>query len=319
MFKERLNTTHTQLYSMCCILTIMNIGVLGPKGSYSDKAAHLWLAKEHASYPLLKDITIQYCDDIIDTFDSVVTNAVDTGIVPVENSIEGSVGVTLDMLMEHEIQIIGEIVVPIEHCLLSKGNIKDIRVILSHPQALGQCRQFIKIHFPHAEIRTTGSTSHAAKLATEFEEMAAIASRESAIMYGLNLLLCNVQDYNSNHTRFIVFRKKHENDDLAWKTTDGSVAGSDDIAKSGLLHRTSIIVYLDRDRPGALYDLLGEFAIRNINLTRIESRPSKRILGDYVFYIDFSGNISDTIIKDALNSILPKAGMMKVLGSYEMI
>ena len=297
----------------------MIIGVLGPGGSYSDKAARLWLTKEHTCSSLSKDISIKYCDDIIDTFDSVVTNTTDIGIVPVENSIEGSVGVTLDLLMEHDIRIIGEVVVPIEHCLLSRGKTEDIRVILSHPQALGQCRQFIKDHFPHAEIRTTGSTSHAAKLATEFEEMAAIASRESATMYGLNVLLCNIQDCNSNHTRFIIFRKKLEDDDLAWKIINGSSAESGDTAKSDRPHRTSIIVYLDRDRPGALYDLLGEFAIRKINLTRIESRPSKRILGDYVFYIDFAGNISDTIIKDALNSILPKAGMMKVLGSYEMM
>ncbi len=294
----------------------MIIGVLGPRGSYSDKAAHLWLTKEH---PLLKDVSIMYCGDIIDTFDSVVNNDAVFGIVPVENSIEGSVGVTLDLLMEHDIQVIGEVVVPIEHCLLSKGKTEDIRVILSHPQALGQCRQFIKSHFPHAEIRTTGSTSHAAKLAIEFEEMAAIASRESASMYGLNMLLCAIQDCNNNHTRFIVFRKKQEDDDLAWKKSNGLTADSENTAKSDLPHRTSIVVYLDRDRPGALYDLLGEFATRRINLTRIESRPSKRILGDYIFYIDFAGNISDTIIKDALNSILPKAGMMKVLGSYAMM
>ncbi|WP_370575179.1 prephenate dehydratase [Methanomethylovorans sp.] len=291
----------------------MIIGVLGPRGSYSDKAAHLWLTKEH---PLSKDVSIMYCGDIIDTFDSVVNNDAVFGIVPVENSIEGSVGVTLDLLMEHDIQITGEVVVPIEHCLLSKGKTEDIRVILSHPQALGQCRQFIKSHFPHAEIRTTGSTSHAAKLAIEFEEMAAIASKESASMYGLNMLLCAIQDCNNNHTRFIVFRKKQEDDDLAWKKSNGLTADSENTAKSHLPHRTSIVVYLDRDRPGALYDLLGEFATRRINLTRIESRPSKRILGDYIFYIDFAGNISDTIIKDALNSILPKAGMMKVLGSY---
>ncbi len=294
----------------------MIIGVLGPRGSYSDKAAHLWLTKEH---PLSEDVSIMYCGDIIDTFDSVVNNDAVFGIVPVENSIEGSVGVTLDLLMEHDIQVIGEVVVPIEHCLLSKGKTEDIRVILSHPQALGQCRQFIKSHFPHAEIRTTGSTSHAAKLATEFEEMAAIASRESASMYGLNMLLCAIQDCNNNHTRFIVFRKKQEDDDLAWKKSNGLTDDSDNTAKSDLPHRTSIVVYLDRDRPGALYDLLGEFATRRINLTRIESRPSKRILGDYIFYIDFAGNISDTIIKDALNSILPKAGMMKVLGSYAMM
>ncbi|MFA0823934.1 MAG: prephenate dehydratase [Methanomethylovorans sp.] len=292
----------------------MIIGVLGPRGSYSDKATQLWLTREH---PFSKDVSLKYCGDFIDTFDSVVNNEADIGIVPVENSIEGSVGVTLDLLLEHDIQIIGEVVVPIEHCLLSKGEIEDIRVILSHPQALGQCRQFIKSHFPHAEIRTTGSTSHAAKLATEFEEMAAIASRESAGMYGLNVLLCDIQDCNNNHTRFIVFRKKQEIDDIIWKNRDKNTIEQND--KTSLPHRTSIIVYLDRDRPGALYDLLGEFATRKINLTRIESRPSKRILGDYVFYIDFAGNISDTIIKDALNNVLPKAGMMKVLGSYVMM
>ncbi|WP_321418296.1 prephenate dehydratase [uncultured Methanomethylovorans sp.] len=295
----------------------MIIGVLGPSGTYSDKAASLWIEKECNS--ISRDVSLKYCGDFIDTFDSIVNNEADIGIVPVENSIEGSVGVTLDLLMEHEVQIIGEVIVPIEHCLLSKGKIGDIRVILSHPQALGQCRQFIKSHFPHAEIRTTGSTSHAAKLATEFEEMAAIASRESASKYRLNVLLCNIQDCNNNHTRFIVFRKKHEADDLVWKNIDANTTEQADKTKLSLPHRTSIIVYLDRDRPGALYDLLGEFATRKINLTRIESRPSKRILGDYLFYIDFAGNISDTIIKDALNNILPKAGMMKVLGSYVMM
>ncbi|MBC7085324.1 MAG: prephenate dehydratase [Methanomethylovorans sp.] len=299
----------------------MIIGLLGPRGSYSDNAANLWLSrKEHAP---IKDISMKYCDDIIDTFDVIIKGNADIGIVPVENSIEGSVGVTLDMLMEYDVHIIAEVVVPVEHCLLSRGKIEDIRVILSHPQALGQCRHFIKNHFPHAEIRTTGSTSHAAKLATEFEEMAAIASRESAQMYGLNILLCNIQDFNNNHTRFIVFRKKHENDDLIWKLANNictidNKGTIDNKAKDSHLYKTSIIVYLDRDRPGALYNLLGEFATRKINLTRIESRPSKRILGDYIFYIDFVGNISDTIIKDALNSIQSKTGMMKVLGSYTM-
>ena len=240
----------------------MNMGVLGPKGSYSEKAAKQWISEQDTK----NEVSLEYYDDIPDTISAIVDRTVDIGVVPIENSIEGSVGITLDMLLENDLNIIGEIVVPIEHCLLSKGAISDIRVILSHPQALAQCRQFIKTHFGNAEIRTTGSTSHAAKLANEFEEMAAIASRESAQMYGLDILIPNIQDRKENHTRFIAIEA---HDGVIEKTAAASK--KDDF-------KTSIIVYLKKDRPGALYELIGEFAKRDINLTRIESRPSKREL-----------------------------------------
>ena len=280
----------------------MNMGVLGPKGSYSEKAAKRWITGQESK----TSVSLEYYDDIPDTISAIVDKTVEIGVVPIENSIEGSVGVTLDMLLENDLNIIGEIVVPIEHCLLSKGELSDIRVILSHPQALAQCRQFIKTHFGNAEIRTTGSTSHAAKLANEFEEMAAIASRESAQMYGLDILIPNIQDRKENHTRFIVI-EAHEK--LSAKSGIQSIS-------SDLYFKTSIIVYLKKDRPGALYELIGEFAKRNINLTRIESRPSKRELGDYIFYIDFAGHIDDANIKDALDNITSNVGMLKMLGSY---
>lgn len=280
----------------------MIIGVLGPTGTYADKAIHVWLKHTAISK---KNVNLHYYQDIIDTVNSVVLNSTDIGIVPIENSIEGSVGITLDLLLDLDIEIIYEVIVPIKHNLLSKGNKDQIKIILSHPQALGQCRHFIKTHFSQAEIRSTGSTSHAAKLATEFEEMAAIASIESAHTYGLHILCSNIQDYKNNHTRFIVFRKKS---DIAYGYT-----------KKANTYKTSVVVYLNKDRPGALYKLLSFFALHNINLTRIESRPSKKALGDYVFYIDFIGNISDKIIKDVLNNIASKAGMMKVLGSYLVI
>ncbi len=278
----------------------MNMGVLGPKGSYSEKAAKQWITEQKSK----NKVSLEYYDDIPDTISAIVDRTVDIGVVPIENSIEGSVGITLDMLLENDLNIIGEIVVPIEHCLLSKGSLSNIRVILSHPQALAQCRQFIKTNFENTDIRTTGSTSHAAKLANEFEEMAAIASRESAQMYGLDILIPNIQDRKENHTRFIAIEA---HDGVMEKTAAASK--KDDF-------KTSIIVYLKKDRPGALYELIGEFAKRDINLTRIESRPSKRELGDYIFYIDFAGHINDANIKDALDNITSNVGMLKMLGSY---
>lgn len=288
----------------------MIIGVLGPKGSYTEKAAQQWLAEKRSNECRIKcndgpandSLSLQYCEDIQDVFSFVRDGSLDIGLVPVENSIEGSVGITLDMLLEHDVTIVGETVVAIEHCLLSKGRKEDIRIILSHPQALAQCRHFLKENFKGVELRTTGSTSHAARLATEFEEMAAIASRESAQTYGLNVLLSNIQDREHNHTRFLTIVR-----------SDSSSIYSRHI---GNVYKTSIILYLDRDRPGALYEILGEFSLRKINLTRIESRPSKNKLGDYLFYIDLEGSTSDDNIKEAIYNIESKVGMLKMLGSY---
>jgi len=313
----------------------MIVGVMGPEGSYSEKAAKLWALKNG-----LKDAEFRYFADIEDAFLAAVKGKSDVSVIPVENSIEGSVGVTLDLLLENEAVIIGEIVVKIEHCLLSKGEPENIRVILSHPQGLAQCRHFLKKHFPQAELRSTGSTSHAARLAGEFEEMAAIASPEAAERYGLKILLSNVQDRKENYTRFLVIRggEKISSEQTA---VEGEVdrksyfnpcmdagnrvhslieTGAEKACLSAC--KTSLIVYLEKDRPGALYELLGAFAKRGINLTKIESRPSKKELGDYYFYIDFEGHTSDALIKDALEDIKSKAGTkpesstLKVLGSY---
>ncbi|ETA69208.1 prephenate dehydratase [Methanolobus tindarius DSM 2278] len=281
----------------------MRIGVLGLKGSYSEKAAKQWIAENVPG----EDNNLEHCSDIQDVFSLLENEECDIGVVPLENSIEGSVGVTLDLLLEKDVTIIGEAIVTIEHCLLSNGRKEDIKVILSHPQALGQCRNFVKKTFPLAELRTTGSTSHAAKLAMEFEEMAAIASPETADVYKLDILMPDIQDRKHNHTRFVVIARSETAEDLVKSLR---------LVDSDIPYKTSIIVYLDRDRPGALYSILGEFAGRNINLTRIESRPSKKVLGDYVFYIDFEGKISDDIIKDAIYNIESSVGMLKMLGSY---
>ncbi len=264
----------------------MIIGLLGPEGTYSQKAAN----------QLDINARLKYFDDLEDVVESVLARDVDCGIVPIENSLEGSVGITLDALKEHDINITGEIIVPVSHCLLSKGSMDDVKVILSHPQALAQCRKFIRTHFKYARTQTTGSTSHAAKLTSEFPEMAAIASRESAKHYGLNILADDIQDHKENFTRFIVLGKQMP-----------APTGHD---------KTSIIVHLGHDKPGGLYDLLGEFASRNINLTKIESRPSKLGLGDYLFYIDMEGHQLDVHVRDALEGIGKLADQIKIIGSY---
>ena len=264
----------------------MIIGLLGPEGTYSEKAA----------IKLDMKARLVFFDDLEDVIGSVLSQEVDCGVAPIENSLEGSIGITMDALKEYDIYIIGEVIVPIGHCLLSNGHMEDIKVILSHSQALAQCRKFIREHFRDVKIQTTGSTSHAAKLTSEFPGMAAIASRESAQKYGLDILADNIQDYKKNYTRFAVLGKNIP-----------EPTGND---------KTSIIIHLGHDRPGALYDLLGEFASRDINLTKIESRPSKMGLGDYLFYIDMEGHRSDRDISVALDNIEKIVDWVKIIGSY---
>lgn len=262
----------------------MIIGILGPEGSFSEKAANQWN----------RVAELRYYDDILDAVDALLRNEVNISIVPIENSLEGSVTLTLDLLMEHQLKIIGEVTVRIKHCLLSKG--EKIKIIMSHSQALSQCRKYIKTNFKDVEVRPVLSTSQAARLASESKETAAIASSESAGIYGLKILDENIQDVNENVTRFIVIGKNTPH-----------ATGND---------KTSIIVYLEKNRPGALYEILGEFADKGIDLTKIESRPTKKILGDYLFYIDLKGHIEEKAIKETLEKVKTKVGMLKIIGSY---
>ncbi len=264
----------------------MILGLLGPEGTFSEKAANKW------------DLTaeLRYFESVSDVVKAVVDEDVDYGVVPIENSLEGSIGMNLDALIEYDVKIAGEVVVPIRHCLLAKGEISEIKAILSHPQALAQCRHSIKNRFGDIEMIEMTSTALAAKRASESKEMAAIASEKSAAKYGLNILLRDLQNQKENYTRFVVIGKI--------------------IPEPTSKDKTSIVVYLQKDRPGALYGILGEFASRNINLTKIESRPTKKALGDYLFYIDLEGHVMDEKVQGALKAIEREAGMLRVLGSY---
>ena len=261
------------------------ISVLGPEGTYSERAARRWCPEAE----------LRYYRDFEEVLLSVEAGETDAGVVPLENSLEGAVGLTMDLLLRLQVNVIGEVNEPIRHCLVGRGE-GEIKVILSHPQALAQCRQYIRRNYPRVEVRTTGSTSHAAKLAQEFPEMAAIAGAGAAVKYGLAVLARDIQDAAENVTRFAVAGKQIS-----------SASGKD---------KTSLVIQLEKDRPGALYEILSEFAIQGINLSRIESRPSRRGLGDYYFFIDLEGHIQDQRVNEAIKGIEKKASMIKVLGSY---
>lgn len=263
------------------------IGVLGPEGTFSEHAAKKWAEKR----PKLK-----YYDDFSEIVSSV-GKTIDLGVVPIENSLEGSIGLTLDALLKYHVTIIDEITLPIRHCLLARSeDAGSIKTIVSHPQPIAQCRRFLREHFSDVDIQVAASTAHAAKLASTEDGVAAIAHAETALKYGLNILFEDIQETNGNQTRFIVLG-----------TMAPQPTGHD---------KTSIVVDLHKDRPGALHELLGEFASRGMNLTKIESRPTRKALGDYLFYIDFQGHIQDESVRDLMEVIERTTAMVKVLGSY---
>lgn len=273
----------------------MEIGILGPEGTFSETAAMLWLKDDRK----INNFTIKYYDTIFDVSESLLRKEVNYGIVPIENSLEGSVGDTLDVFSSEnadEMQIVGEVLVPIRICLLFNGSFAGIKKLVSHHHALAQCKQFIREHLKGVARKSVDSTAGAAKLAAQSDQIAALASVEAAKRYGINILAEDVQDKDSV-TRFVV---------LSSSGIKAAPTGKD---------KTSILLYL-KERPGALYDVLGEFALRGLNLTKIESRPSKRALGDYMFYIDCEGHLDEADIKEALQGVEKKATMLKILGTY---
>ncbi|MFN4133526.1 MAG: prephenate dehydratase [Candidatus Hadarchaeales archaeon] len=268
------------------------MAVLGPKGTYSDLAARQMFGKkkpEMLYFPMISDVAV-----------AVERGAADVGVIPVESLMEGSVGETLDALAWHEVKILAEMVFPISHSLLGvKGaRLKDITQVLSHPQALSQCREFIKKNLPKAEIIEMSSTAKAAEQVAKVgqKHMAAIGPKILGKFYGLSVLKEGIQTGEENITRFFCISQ-----------ADEKKSGKD---------KTSIVFYTARDRPGILYEILGEFAKRKINLTKIESRPSKKALGDYLFFIDFEGHREDEVVKEALEGVRKKTAMLKILGSY---
>lgn len=229
--------------------------------------------------------------------ESVANDETEYGVVPIENSIEGPVGITLDSLAhKYDLKIFNEIIIPIkQNFIVNPGcRMEDIEDVYSHEQAISQCREFIQKHRlqPHYAI----STANAAKSIIGDRSKAAIGNAKAAELYELEILEPNIQDTDNNATRFVVLsNKNHE------------ATGND---------KTSIIFSIYEDRPGSLYNILGIFQKNNINLTKIESRPSKKGLGKYLFFIDFEGHIDDDLVQEIIDEIDKNTYFLKVLGSY---
>lgn len=261
------------------------IGFFGPAGTFTEQAAKL-VGNNLVGF-----------DSILDVLEAVKNSDVDVGVVPIENSIEGPVGVTLDLMMhDYDLKIKREIIIPISHNLLINldASIDDIKYVYSHIQALSQCRKFTDAM--NVVVNSAPSTSAAAEMIRGRRDSASIGTKRAAEIYGLKIAASDIQDYKNNVTRFVVLGN-----------TDHDPTGKD---------KTSIVFSMFEDKPGGLYHILEIFAKSDINLTKIESRPSKEKLGKYIFFIDFEGHRNDESIHGILDIIRTKVEFLKVLGSY---
>jgi len=244
------------------------------------------------------------CSTIEAVFSGVHNGTFDEGVVPVENSTEGAVGVVLDLMASRfDLAVRGEVILPVHQCLMARPGVRLEKVerVISHPQALAQCREFLGRHLPGAAQEESPSTAAAAsRVAASSRPWAALGCARSAVEYGLEVLVPVANDCPGNVTRFWIIGREQ----LACQVGPGC--------------KTSIIFGV-HDRPGALYAILREFALRGINLTRIESRPAKKRLGDYLFFIDFTGCQDDPEVRKTLERVAAKTVNLKILGSYPLV
>jgi chorismate mutase/prephenate dehydratase len=282
----------TRLFRELISLTLaaegpLTVAYLGPEGTYTHMAA-----RKHFGH----SAQIQAQPGIEDVFRAVETQAAHLGVVPAENSSEGAITFTLDRLLDTPLKICGEILLPVRHQLLARaGELADIARVAGHPQALAQCRGWLARHLPHAETLALSSNAEAARRAAQEETLAAIAGAEAAEIYGLKALAADIADDPSNTTRFFVIGPK-----------DAAQSGND---------KTSLVVSA-RNRPGALYRLLEPLARHEVSMTRIESRPARTALWEYVFFIDIEGHARDARVKPALEALEREAAFFRNLGSY---
>ena len=259
----------------------------GERGAFSEDAVIRFFG----------DVELIPCRSFAHAFESVTKDKADFGVVPIENSQAGSINETYDLLLRYDLNIYGEIDLRVNHCLMALPgeSLASIKTVYSHPQALAQCEQFLgKMS---VEIVPTYDTAGSAKLIREnkLANCAAVASRRVAQIYEMHVLAENIQTIPNNYTKFFVISKKK--------------------AKYADKNKTSLI-FVTKNVPGALYDCLGAFSQRGINLTKLESRPIKDKPWEYIFYVDFEGHLDDDICKQATTDLKQKTSFIKILGSY---
>lgn len=284
---ESLRAIYREIMSSALSLEkTMAIAYLGPEATFTHQAAIRKFGSS-LTYAPLKTIG--------DVFTEVSKGRADYGVVPVENSTEGVVTHTLDMFVDSGLKIVAQIILRIQQCLVGKTERGEIQKIFSHPQALAQCRQYVQMNLPHAEIVETSSTTRAAELAGQEAGAAAIASSLAAERYDLRVIEKDIQDNSANATRFLVLGRQCS-----------PATGKD---------RTSLMLSLT-DEAGALHRALAPFSKYKLNMTRIESRPNKRKAWEYFFFVDCEGHHLDKKLAKALAEIEKECNFVKVLGSY---
>jgi prephenate dehydratase len=274
----------------------LRVAYLGPRGTFTEDAL-IRAAGDRAVKALP-------APSVYAAILAVESGEADRALVPFENSIEGAVRTTLDTLAfdASGVAIVGEYDLPIRHCLIAREELplERIEVVLSHPQATAQCARFIRESLPAAEVRAASSTAEAVRQVSESDRpWAALGTESAAVLYGAAVLRDGVEDEPDNVTRFV------------WVAPEGTVPEGE-----GPWRTTLVFAELGEDKPGALVEALGAFSDRGVNLTRIESRPRRRGLGRYMFFLDCEGSLEDPTVADAIADLRTKAESVRVLGSY---
>jgi chorismate mutase/prephenate dehydratase len=286
--QDDIEDIYRRIIAACKNIQGIEVAFQGEVGAYSEEAVFQYFRPSVQSRP---------CESLEEVFKVVEESGVQFGVVPVENSLEGIISRVYDLLLESELRVCGETEVRVIHCLIATpgAGLDTIKKVYSHPQALAQCRSFLK-HLG-SELIPTYDTAGSVKMIKEkgLSDSAAIASARAAEIYGMKVLAQEIEDNPNNFTRFFVLSRE-----------DSPPSGDD---------KTSIILST-KNRPGALYAFLGEFARRNINLTKLESRPTRLKPWQYNFYLDFDGHRQDESAREALESLDKTASFIKVLGSY---
>ncbi|KJU82786.1 chorismate mutase and prephenate dehydratase [Candidatus Magnetobacterium bavaricum] len=266
------------------------VAYLGPQATYTHQAALKYFSSSCKFLPT---------KSIREVFEKVDADVASFGVVPIENSNEGAINYTLDMFMDFNLKVYAELLLSICHNLLSKVRDKsEITKVYSHPQALAQCRDWLERNMLGVPIYDSASTAQAASMAAEEFGSAAIGSELAGKMYDLNFIERNIENIKDNVTRFLIISKESQD-------------------RSG--HDKTLMMFSVKDEPGALYEILTPFKKQKINMTKIESRPTKRKAWDYVFFADVEGHIEDKKVKKALDAIKKRSVLLKILGSYPQV
>ncbi len=287
---EAIRPVFQEIVSACLSLEAsVTVAYLGPEATFTQQAVKRHFGTSSPSVP---------CGSIDAVFHEVERGEAAFGVVPVENSTEGVVNHTLDCFVDSSLQIVAEIVVNVEHCLLTKEHMRESEIerVYSHPQALAQCRNWLSANLRQAQLIPSASTADAARAAKEDARGAAVSADLAARMYGLQVLRRNLQDQADNVTRFLVVGREQQ------------AVGTQEV-------KTSLLMTLP-DRPGSLLEVLAHFDAHHINLSKIESRPTKRKAWDYVFFLDLDGHRDDPGVAEVIDILGKTCELFKVLGTY---